>query len=299
MKRAASLRQRKFRDREGAFLVEGADLVMAGLAAGHRPQVVFVRAERAEELVQRLGLGGEAGGVSATGRVAGAAGPGPEPSSPRTAAGPPPAVYPVAEHVAHKIGTLDAPADVMAVFPLPGRRRFTPPPGSGDDLLVVYADAVGDPGNVGTLLRAAVAFGAAAFVAAPGTADLYGPKTVRAGMGAVFALPLYQDVTLADLVARLPGAEVVGLAAHGGEPLHLAELARPAVLVVGAERAGISAQAAPHVTRPVTIALAAGRPQAVESLNAGVAGAIALYELSRRRPGALPTPRPAAAAKEG
>jgi RNA methyltransferase, TrmH family len=291
VKRAASLHQRKFRDREGAFLVEGADLVMAGLAAGHRPQVIFVRAERAEELVLRLGLAGEAGGVSVAGEAYGTPGG-------RTAE-PPPAIYPVAEHVAHKIGTLDAPADVMAVFPLPERCRFAPPPGSGDDLLVLYVDAVGDPGNVGTLLRAAVAFGAGAFVAAPGTADLFGPKTVRAGMGAVFALPLYQDVPLADVLARLPGAEVVGLAAHDGEPLDRAALARPAVLVVGAERAGISPQAAPHVTRPVTIALAPGRPQAVESLNAGVAGAIALYEFSRRQAGAYERPPSPAAAKEG
>jgi TrmH family RNA methyltransferase len=257
---------------------------MAGLAAGRRPQVVFVRAERAEELAARLGLGGGTGGAGAA--MAGAA-----------HAGPPPAVYPVTEPVAHKIGTLDAPADVMAVFELPLRRPFAPPAAAG--LLVVYADAVGDPGNVGTLLRAAVAFGAAAFVAAPGTADLYGPKTVRAGMGAVFALPLYQDVPLAELVARLPGADVVGLTAHEGEPLHLAALRRPAVLVVGAERAGISPQAAPHVTRPVTIALAPDRPPAVESLNAGVAGAIALYEFSRRPAGAVDPPPPSAAPKEG
>jgi TrmH family RNA methyltransferase len=262
--------------------VEGADLVTAGLAAGRRPQVVFVRAERAEELAGRLQL-----------------------STPRTAAGgtayeaagPPPAVYPVAEHVARKIGTLDTPADVMAVFDLPRRRPFAPLPGPGGDLLVVYADAVGDPGNVGTQLRAAVVFGAAAFVSAPGSADLYGPKTVRAGMGAVFSLPLYQDLALGDLVARLPGVEVVGLAAHDGEPLHLAALRRPAVLVVGAERAGISAQAAPHVTRPVTIALWPGRPPAVESLNAGVAGAIALYEFSRRSAG--DPPRPLTAPQEG
>ena len=264
--------------------MEGADLVVAGLAAGRRPQVVFVREERAEELVRRVGL-------STTGKAAGGAA--------EEAAGPPPAVYPVAEHVARKIGTLDAPADVMAVFDLPGRRPFTSPPEAGEELLVVYADAIGDPGNVGTLLRAAVAFGASAFVTAPGSADLYGPKTVRAGMGAVFALPLYQDVTLGDLVARLPGAEVVGLTAHAGEPLHLAALRRPAVLVVGAERAGISEQAAPHVTRPVTIGLAPGRPQAVESLNAGVAGAIALYEFSRRSAGADDPPRPPAAPQEG
>jgi RNA methyltransferase, TrmH family len=289
VKRAASLRQRKFRDREGAFLVEGADLVMAGLTAGCRPQVVFVRAERAEELAAGLGLGG-------AGVAGGDAGGASNAEAGARAAGPAPAVYPVTEHVAHKIGTLDTPSDVMAVFPLPGRRPFAPPPGAGDDLLVVYADAIGDPGNMGTLLRAAVAFGAAAFAAAPGSADLYGPKTVRAGMGAVFALPMYPELRLADLARRLPGAEVVGLSAHDGEPLHRAVLRRPAVLVVGAERAGISAQAAPYVTRPVTIALAPGRPAAVESLNAGVAGAIALYEFSRRPAGVDEDAPPASAA---
>lgn len=282
MKRAASLHQRKYREREGAFLVEGADLVAAGLAAGRRPQVVFVREERAAELAARLGLAGadagrpaeadpaRAGGVAA-GECAGAS------SSPA------PAVYPVAEHVAHRVGTLDSPADVLAVFELPGRRPFAPPPGPPGELLVVYADVVADPGNLGTLLRAAVAFGAAAFVTAPGSADLYGPKTVRAGMGAVFALPLYPDLPLRDLVAALPEVEVYGLAAHEGMPLPHAGMRRPAVLVVGAERAGLSAQALPHVGRLVTIPLAPGRPAAVESLNAGVAGAIALYELSRRR----------------
>ncbi len=84
--------------------MEGADLVAAGLAAGRRPQVVFVSAERALELSARLGLSAESE---------------PEADGARTA---PPAVYPVAARVAAKISTLETPPDVMAVFPLPEHR---------------------------------------------------------------------------------------------------------------------------------------------------------------------------------
>jgi tRNA G18 (ribose-2'-O)-methylase SpoU len=259
--------------------VEGADLVAAGLAAGHRPQVVFVCAARALELSALLGLGAEGG--------PGAAGP----------PAPPLAVYPVAERVAAKISTLETPPDVMAVFPLPERRALTTLRGTGGALaedvpsavageaLIVYVDGIGDPGNLGTLLRAAVAFGATALITAPGSADLYGPKTVRAGMGAVFGLPLFPEVVLADVLAALPGAAVYGLAAHGGVPLDAAGLRRPAVLVVGAARPGLSREALAHMTQVITIPLAPGLPGGVESLNAGVAGAIALYEFSRRPTG--------------
>ena len=284
MKRAASLHQRKFREREGAFLVEGADLVAAGLAGGHRPQAVFLCAERALELSARLGLSAEGGTA---------------------------AVYPVAERVAEKISTLETPPDVMAVFPLPERRALTTllgpggapgegaPPGAAaqdararalGEALVVYADGIGDPGNMGTLLRAAVAFDATALATAPGSADLYGPKTVRAGMGAVFGLPLFPEVLLADVLAALPGAAVYGLASHEGVPLAAAGLRRPAVLVVGAERPGLSPEALEHVTQLVTIPLAPCLPGGVESLNAGVAGAIALYEFTRRPAGGADDP---------
>lgn len=263
VKRTASLRQRKFREREGAFLVEGADLVAAGMACGLRPQAVFVAAARASELVAALGLAEHSG-------------------APTVAT---PAVFPVPEHVAARLSTLETPPDVMAVFPLPERR----PLGSlreragrhSGHLLLVYADALADPGNMGTLLRAAVAFGATALVVAPGSVDLYGPKTVRGSMGAVFGLPLFADLPLAAVVAEFPAARVYGLAAHGGEPLPAAGLRRPAVLVVGAERSGLSPAAQALVSQVITIPLAPGVPGVVESLNVGVAGAIALYEFSR------------------
>ncbi len=265
--------------------MEGADLVTAGVAAGHRPQIVFVRAERAAELAALLGA---AGGPAASGAAA-------------PADGPPPAVYPVEERVARRLSTLETPPDVLAVFPLPQR-----PPlaalrdAAAEGPLLVYADGIGDPGNMGTLLRAAVAFGATAMATASGSADVYGPKTVRASMGAVFGLSLWPELPLGDLLEQLPAAEVYGLAAHGGAPLPAAGLRRPAVLVVGAERPGLSAQTLAHVTRLLTIPLAPARPGAVESLNAGVAGAIALYEFSRRPAGAFDDPpRRAAVPEEG
>ena len=252
--------------------MEGADIVAAGLASGQRPQLVFVQAERADEIVGRLGLDALSTG------------------------GPPAAIYPVIPRVAAKIATLEAPPDAMAVFPLPKRRALASLRGP----LVVYADGMQDPGNVGTLMRAAVAFGAAALVTGPGSADPYGPKTVRASMGAVFGVPVIADAALDDLVEALGAPRVYGLAAHEGASLRDAGLSRPAVLVVGAERHGISDAARPSITDWVTIPLAPLRHGLVESLNAGVAGAIALYEFSRRPAGAADdTPPPSATPAKG
>ena len=301
VKRAASLRRRKFREREGAFLAEGADLVVAGLATGHRPQVVFLCEERAQELAARLGLtGGGPTGSAAAREAAGTASPG----------GLPPAVYPVSRRVAERLTSLETPPDVMAVFPLPERAPLSSLSGAGssaqagasqsaDGLLLVYADGIADPGNMGTLLRAAVAFGATVLATAPGSADVYGPKTVRGSMGAVFGLPLFPDVELADLVRELHLERVYGLAAHEGLPLAEADLRRPAALVVGAERPGLSPRAGAQVTQLVTIPLAPVVPGVVESLNAGVAGALALYEFSRRTAGAPEHPPRLAAPAKG
>jgi TrmH family RNA methyltransferase len=101
-------------------------------------------------------------------------------------------------------------------------------------------------------------------------------------MGAAFALPLYPEIGLDELVARTGIADVYGLVAHGGDDLAAAELARPAVLCVGAERAGLAPETLAAVTRRLTIGLAPGSAGAIESLNAGVAGAVALYEFSRK-----------------
>ncbi|HEY3771448.1 MAG TPA: RNA methyltransferase [Solirubrobacteraceae bacterium] len=143
--------------------------------------------------------------------------------------------------------------------------------------LCVSLHGVADPGNVGTILRSAVAFGAASVAIGPGTADPYGPKAVRASMGAVFEVPLAR----VEQISELP-APTVALVADRGAPLHEITLgpgpAPRATLMIGAEREGLPAalvEAADHVARI---------PIVTHSLNAAMAATVALYEVARRMP---------------
>ncbi len=128
---------------------------------------------------------------------------------------------------------------------------------------------MGDPGNVGTLLRTADAFGAA-IALSEGCADPLGPRALRASAGAIFRVPL---VPWGELPERR-----VALAAHGGDLLADAALEPPLALLLGAEREGLPDDLVARSHQIVTIPL----PGAAESLNVAAAGAIALYELSRR-----------------
>jgi TrmH family RNA methyltransferase len=138
--------------------------------------------------------------------------------------------------------------------------------------LCVYLHGVGDPGNVGAVLRSAQAFGASCVALGPGSADPYGPKSVRASMGAVFGVPLARATGLEEL----PGRKIA-LVARAGDVLgelpgeDLAEV----TLLVGAEREGL----------PESLVAAADRvahiPISSHSLNAAMAATIALYEVTR------------------
>lgn len=128
---------------------------------------------------------------------------------------------------------------------------------------------VADPGNVGTLIRTADAFGA--FVAlSDGCADPTSSKALRASAGAIFRVPL---VEFDD--APVPR---IALVARGGEPLATIELPERVTFVLGAERDGVPAEVLERCDATVSIPMADG----AESLNVAVAGAIALYEYSRR-----------------
>jgi TrmH family RNA methyltransferase len=156
--------------------------------------------------------------------------------------------------------------------------------GSGTRAIGVYAQrwdvptgplclalwGVNDPGNVGTALRSAVAFGAHSVALGPGTADPYGPKAVRASMGALFDVPVARVRTVEELPGR-----TIALVAHGGEPLHEI-VGADATLVVGAEREGLPDDVVAACQATATIAVAA------ESLNAAMAATVALYECNRR-----------------
>jgi TrmH family RNA methyltransferase len=155
--------------------------------------------------------------------------------------------------------------------------RWAPAPAGP---VCVYLHGLADPGNVGTILRTAQAFGASSVALGPGTADPFGPKAVRASMGAVFAVPLAK----VDSVAELPGLKIA-LVAGEGVPLGelsrsvLAERARDATLLIGAEREGLSQDAIGHADHVAHI------PIHTDSLNAAMAATVALYELTRMAAG--------------
>ena len=133
--------------------------------------------------------------------------------------------------------------------------------------LCVALWGVHDPGNVGTVLRGALAFGAASVAIGPETADPFGPKAVRASMGAIFAMP----VARVSSVAQLPGPRLA-LVADAGEPLRGP---LTGTLVVGSERAGLPDEVVAACDAVAHI------PIAGDSLNAAMAATVALYESTR------------------
>jgi TrmH family RNA methyltransferase len=146
------------------------------------------------------------------------------------------------------------------------------------DLLLLVADGIQDPGNVGTLIRTAAAAGASAVALTEGTADPYHPKVVRAAMGAAFRVPLLpiERQVLGEELARR-GVVVLVADAHRGTDYTEAPVSRPVAVVIGSEVAGPDPSWLEHGT-VVRIPLYG----AVESLNAAVAAGIVLYEIARR-----------------
>jgi TrmH family RNA methyltransferase len=159
------------------------------------------------------------------------------------------------------VSTLGSGTRAIAVY----EQRWGTPKGP----LCVYLHGVGDPGNVGAVLRGALAFGAASVVLGPGCADPYSPKAVRASMGAIFAVALAK----VDDLGALPGRKVA-LVARAGRAIW--EAPRPPLtLLVGAERDGLP----PHLLAACDEV--AHIPIASESLNAAMAATVALYETTR------------------
>jgi RNA methyltransferase, TrmH family len=153
----------------------------------------------------------------------------------------------------------------------------------GVPLIVVLA-GVQDPGNVGTIVRSAEAFGATGVIAAAGTANPLGPKALRASAGSAFRVPLVARVGLPIALAQLRIAGLKFFAATAREPAQEPEQVDwrgPAALLVGSEAAGLPEEIERAADARVRIPLAAG----VDSLNAGVAASVLLYEAARQRGG--------------
>jgi TrmH family RNA methyltransferase len=171
---------------------------------------------------------------------------------------------PVAPHVLAEVSQLGSGTRALAVYP----QRWSAAVGPR----CVALWGVGDPGNVGTVIRSALAFGASSVALGPGSADPYGHKAVRASMGALFSVP----VARVRKVSELPGRRVA-LVAREGVPLGELDASEDLTLVVGAEREGLSRDVVAACDDVVHIPIAHA-----DSLNAAMAATVALYDLRAR-----------------
>ena len=145
---------------------------------------------------------------------------------------------------------------------------------------IVVTAVLQDPGNLGTILRSAEAFGAAGVLLSEGTVSPYNAKVLRGSAGSIFRVPVVQ-IRTAEIIALLRerGVRLVATSSHKGTPLPEADWAMPLAIFIGNEGTGLPHDLLHQMDETVVI------PQAttVESLNAGVAASIVLYESARKR----------------
>ena len=249
VKAIRELHNRRGRQEQQAYLVEGIRLMEEALAAGVLPKAVYVNAAR---------LTASPRGAALLARLQSLR---PSPEEMSLAA-------------ISAAGDTETPQGVLAVLPLPPPQRV--PVGSA---LVVVLDGMQDPGNLGTILRTALAAGAGAVITSPGCADMHAPKTVRAGMGAHFRLPVLSAVPWGEMSALLTGRHVLLAVPQGGTPYTLVDWRGPSALIIGGEAQGVGEEARALATLEVSIPMAPG----TESLNAAVAAGVLLFEAYRQK----------------
>jgi TrmH family RNA methyltransferase len=251
-----SLHLRKHRQREGRFLIEGIRVVEEALSCGAPVETLvyapdLLVSERAKGLVERV-----------------------EPSRQIVLSG----------DVFRTLSDREAPQGVAAIVRIEERSLTDIP--LGNDMLVLVAYQLQDPGNLGSIIRTADAAGATGVVVVEPSVDLYDPETVRATMGSLFALPIVRLVDEAALprwyteirTAGLP-LLVVGSSAHAHQEHYEAEYNRPIVLLVGNERLGLP----PSVREGVDVLVRLPMVGRATSLNVSAATAALVYEVIRQR----------------
>ncbi|MHB8645521.1 MAG: TrmH family RNA methyltransferase [Thermomicrobiales bacterium] len=247
-----SLHRRKNRREQGAFLIEGVRLIRDALTARAAIRKIILCPEFLGE--RESGLRADISAVLDASQI-----------------------LTVAPAVMRSLTETETPQGAMAVADLPDAPL---PIFNARDGFVLVLDGVRDPGNVGTLLRAAAAAGCDAAVTISGTADAFAPKVVRSAMGAHFRLPIYADIEWTAIrLALAPLPKVYG--ADGASPMmyDAVDWTRGCAVIIGNEDRGLSAEA--HASSHGTVGIPMAR--GVESLNAAVSGAIILFEVVRQR----------------
>jgi TrmH family RNA methyltransferase len=236
--------QRKAREAEGLFVAEGVRLVEEA-ARAHAPIQLVLHTPDLDERGQRVVRDVAARGAR---------------------------VEPVTEAVMRVAAETQTPAGLLAVI------ATTPRPWPAAPHWVLILDRLGDPGNLGTILRTAEAAGAQAVALAPGTVDAHNPKVVRAAMGAHFHLPI-AAIPWAEMPEKLGDLTTWVATAHDGPAYDQVDWRKPSALIIGSEAEGPGAAALRFTTHRVHIPM----PGRAESLNAAIAAGVLLFEAARQR----------------
>ncbi len=249
IKALRALYERRGRQETRAYIIEGVRLVEEALQAGIKPRLLYycpsllATTPRGAALLARLAsLPVKAGEVS--------------------------------ERALAAAADTVTPQGILAVVPLP-----SPPILSLDASLILILDGLQDPGNLGTILRTALAAAVDAVITTPGSADPYAPKVVRAGMGAHFRLPILADTPWPEIAQLAAGRHTLLAVPQDGIPYDQVDWRKPTVIIIGGEAQGAGTQAQALATARVNIPMAAG----VESLNAAIATGVLLFEAYRQR----------------
>lgn len=177
----------------------------------------------------------------------------------------------VSESLMRSLSETETPQGILAVLDF----KQLPIPDSPNFILI--PDQVRDPGNLGTLLRTAAATGVDAVLLPPETTDAFAPKVVRSGMGAHFRLPIH-SLTWDEIKAQTTALSIY-LADMDGQSCWKTDLRQPLALIVGGEADGASSAARSLATQKISLPMS----ENVESLNAGVAGSVLMFEVVRQR----------------
>lgn len=180
-------------------------------------------------------------------------------------------MLPVNAEVMAYVSDTEQPQGIVAVFPLPV------PPLPKHPRRVLICDAIGDPGNMGGLLRSAAAAGVEVAILSPDCADPYNPKALRAGMGAHFRLPVVEAQWM-EIGVFCEELAVYAADASGADHYDGVDWTKPWALIVGSEAHGLSEKARALATGLIRIPMAAD----TESLNAMVAASVILFEAARQ-----------------
>ena len=181
-------------------------------------------------------------------------------------------VFVIAESLYRDLSTLGTTLPFLAIVDLPSSSQALQ-----FDLDTLVLENVQDPGNVGTLLRSAAAAGIQQVVCTKGSASLWSPRVLRAGMGAHFALKTFENIQLEDILERFE-IPVYVTSSHQPTSLYDQDLKQPCVWVLGNEGQGVSEYALAHAN-----AVSIPQPGGQESLNVAIAGSVCFFEMVRQR----------------